>query len=235
MGTPTVTFGLLKVREGYSLYFPDDIDRDTSPGQSIYTKSIPLFSPAPCCRIRDVALLKVRIKGIARTCTCTYTTLAQFSPLCFLSPLTASPFINSRRKLFQSHVTNTGLIYDRSLLLFSFSFLFFFPYEKAIARQWKCWTRLFDARSLSSPPLPSIFRNDESISKRSLVLLRPEGGAKFHCLENGRSSLRKTLPTKKGSLFKKGKEGKEQFRWDRGKKGGGERKKESRKESWPGD
>lgn len=89
--------------------------------------------------------------------------------------------------------------------------------------------------SLSSPLLPSIFRNDESISKRSLVLLRPEGGARFHCLENGRSSLRKTLPTKKGSLFKKGKEGKEQFRWDRGKKGGGERKKESRKESWPGD
>lgn len=86
--------------------------------------------------------------------------------------------------------------------------------------------------SLSSPLLPSIFRNDESISKRSLVLLRPEGGARFHCLENGRSSLRKTLPTKKGSLFKKGKEEKEQFRWERR----GEReKKESRKESWPGD
>lgn len=119
--------------------------------------------------------------------------------------------------------------FPSSLFLF---LSFFFPYEKAIARQWKCWTRLFDARSLSSPPLPSIFRNDESISKRSLVLLRPEGGARFHCLENGRSSLRKTLPTKKGSLFKKGKEEKEQFRWERR----GEReKKESRKESWPGD
>lgn len=40
--TPTIAFGLLKVREGYSLYFPDDIDRgrylDASLGQSIYKK-----------------------------------------------------------------------------------------------------------------------------------------------------------------------------------------------------
>lgn len=145
--TPTITFGLLKVGEGYSLYFPDDIDRDTSiplGGNRYIQKASRYFHGTVLSDTRCSFIKSTNKRDRTRTCT----PLAHHSPLCFLSPLTASPFINSRRKLFQSHVTNTGLIYDRFLLFSSFlvfPFFFFFLMKKQLLDNGNA-TRLFDVR-----------------------------------------------------------------------------------------